>query len=91
MWIAAACLAALATCATYFEQRYPVPPPWSWLARLLDYVQLPAFLLSAVISGNVHRPLLLLWFVLVFATYLGLFVICVALSRSLRNVGAPDA
>jgi len=64
----------LATCSTYLAQRYPVPLPLQWLAGLLDYIQLPSFMASALLSGNVHNPPLLLHYGLVFVTYVCLLL-----------------
>ena len=50
------CVSLLATYSTYLGRRYPVPSPLQWLVSLLDYIQLPSFAASALLSGNIHNP-----------------------------------
>jgi hypothetical protein len=84
-WALLICLAAAATYCTYLARNYPVPPSLQWPALLLDYIHLPAFLVSALVSGNFHDPPFLLRYGLVFVTYLLLLSFVAALLRRARN------
>ena len=89
--IVVACVSLVATYSTYLERSYPVASPLEWLAGLLDYIQLPSFLTSALLSGNFHNPPLLLHYGLVFVTYTCLLLAVVWLWRRRRGRMEADA
>jgi hypothetical protein len=75
------------TICTYLIRNYPVPRSLALPARLLEYIQLPALALSAVVTGDYHDPAVVIRYALVFLTYVCLFWILLAMARWLRRHG----
>ena len=85
IWIFCICVALAATYCTYLVRNYPVPSSLQLPALLLDYIDLPAFLLSALVTGDFHDPHVLLRYGLVFVTYLLLLFLGFVLLRRARR------
>ena len=84
-WLIYALAALVATYLTHLVRTRPLPAAFDGLTVAVDYLQLPAFLVSALLSGNVHYPSPTLYHSLVFGSFvLGFAILDAATQRYLK-------
>jgi hypothetical protein len=82
LWVVVA-IALLGTLLTYLERNSTLSDNAPGLAHVLDLVLLPAFVLGALIGGNIHRPPAALVYSFLFVTYL---LLCFFVSLAIRSI-----